>query len=331
MTQSEPLVELWRGGLLESVHHGHAVICDETGQIVHAWGDPDAVTFPRSSAKMVQALPLVESGAAKAAGLSVAQLALSCASHSGAHIHTDPVQAWLKDLGLDDNAFCCGPQVPGDKAARNELIKSDQSPCRYHNNCSGKHCGFLTMTRHIGAGPDYVAIDHPLQVMIKEAFEDVTDFNSPGWGIDGCSAPNHATSIAAMARAMARYASAASRSDARSQAMVTLYEAMMSHPELVAGEDRACTHLMRACKGKAAIKGGAEGYYVAILPEKRMGIALKIEDGAARASECVMASLLARLGVLDPQDPVVTQYTNPPIKNFAGLVTGEMKAAPALA
>lgn len=330
MTNAAQLVEIWRGGLLESTHQGHAVICDDTGQIIEAWGNPGHVAYPRSSAKMIQALPLIETGAATQAGLTSEQLALACASHSAAHIHTDRVQDWIATMGLDDTAFCCGPQVPGDKEAKFELIRAHEGPCRYHNNCSGKHCGFLTVTQHLGAGPDYVAIDHPLQVSIKQAFEDVTEADSPAWGIDGCSAPNHATTIHAMAHGMARFASAHDRADRRAKAMVTLREAMMTHPELVAGEDRACTHLMRACKGKAAIKGGAEGYYVAILPEKRMGVALKTMDGGTRASECTMAALLVRLGVAEADDPLIRQYLNPEIRNFAQLVTGEMKPAPGL-
>lgn len=330
MTDPVDFVELWRGDRLESVHRGHAVVIDRNGDIAHAWGDPDTVTYPRSSAKMIQALPMVESGIADRFGLTVEQLALSCASHSGAAIHTDRVQRWLKDLDLDDNVFVCGTQWPADIAARDGLIKADATPCRYHNNCSGKHCGFLTMAKAHGWSPDYVEIDHPLQVTIKQAFEEVTQETSPGWGIDGCSAPNHACSIVGMARAMATFASA-DESDARSSAMVRLREAMMAHPELVSNTDRACAHLMWAGKGKVAVKTGAEGYFVAILPEKKMGVALKIVDGATRASECAMASILCRLGVLDADDPAVKAYRNPDLRNFAGLITGDMRPSAALA
>lgn len=329
MTNPVDLVELWRGGRLESVHRGHAVVVDQSGDIVHAWGDPEAVTYPRSSAKMLQALPMVESGVADRFGLTVEQLALSCASHSGAAIHTDRVQSWLKDLELDDDAFNCGTQWPADLPARNGLIKADASPCRYHNNCSGKHCGFLTMTKANGWGPDYVAADHPLQVVIKQAFEELTEETSPGWGIDGCSAPNHASTIHGMARAMATFASA-DDSTTRGAAMVRLRNAMMAYPELVANEDRACTHLMRAAKGRAAVKTGAEGFFIAILPELKMGVALKIMDGGTRASECTMATILCKLGVLDANDPSVKAYRNPDLKNFAGLITGDMRPSEAL-
>ena len=330
MTDPVDFVEVWRGERLESLHRGHAVVVDERGEIVHAWGDPLAVTYPRSSAKMLQALPLVESGVADRFGLSVEQLALSCASHSGAAIHTDRVQRWLADLEMGEDAFVCGPQWPADIPARDQLIKADESPCKYHNNCSGKHCGFLTMVKANGWGPDYVAIDHPLQVGIKQAFEELTQETSPGWGIDGCSAPNHASSILGMGRAMATYASA-DDSTTRGAAMVRLRNAMMAHPELVSNTDRACNALMRAGKGKVAVKTGAEGYFIAILPELKMGVALKIIDGATRASECAMAAILCKLGVLDANDPTVKAYRNPDLKNFAGLVTGEMRPSAALA
>ncbi|MDA9208293.1 asparaginase [Octadecabacter sp.] len=325
MGTSVNLVELWRGGRMESTHAGHAVVMDSTGQIVQSWGDPDHVTFPRSSAKILQAVPMVESGVADKMGLTQAQLALSCASHSGAAIHTDPVQSWIHDLGFDDEAFVCGPQWPADLPARNGLVKTDATPCRYHNNCSGKHCGFLTMVKANGWEKEYTEIDHPLQVVIKEAFEELTEETSAGWGIDGCSAPNHAVSIRGMARAMATIA-AADDSTTRGASLVRLREATMAFPELVANEDRACTHLMRAGKGRVSVKTGAEGYFIAIIPEKKMGVALKIMDGTTRASECAMAAILCQLGILDANDPLVSQYANPTLKNFAGLVTGDMRA-----
>ena len=192
MSQAAPFAEIWRGPFLESVHMGHAVICDDTGQIVDAWGDPDLVVLPRSSSKMIQALPLLTSGAADAAGLGTEHLALACASHQGAAIHTDRVRAWLDTLGVDDDAFRCGPQEPNDRAAMEALIRAHETPCRMHNNCSGKHSGFLTLAKHLGAGPEYVEPAHPVQQACLAAFEEVTQETSPGYGIDGCSAPNFA-------------------------------------------------------------------------------------------------------------------------------------------
>ncbi|MDR0810010.1 MAG: asparaginase, partial [Gemmobacter sp.] len=188
------MVELWRGGMLESTHRGHAVICD-AGGIVAAWGDPDRVIFPRSSCKMLQALPLIESGAADAAGLTPAQLALSCASHQGAALHVGAVRDWLTTLGLGEADLRCGTHEPYDHTERDRLIRTDESPCQYHNNCSGKHAGMLTFTRHVKAGPDYVDPGHPLQRAILEAHEAMTGETSSGFGIDGCSAPNFACTV----------------------------------------------------------------------------------------------------------------------------------------
>ncbi|SFR31716.1 asparaginase [Yoonia tamlensis] len=328
MANPVDLVEVWRGELLECVHQGHAVICDDTGEIVNAWGDPAAQIFPRSSCKMIQALPLLESGAG--AHLTQEQLALSCASHQGAAIHTDRVGAWLRDLGLTDADFRCGPQVPGDQDARHALIRAQAEPCQIHNNCSGKHAGFLTLNKHLGGGADYEKIDHPVQQMGKAAFEETTGETSPAFGIDGCSAPNHACTVHGLARAMAFFASAHDRSDLRSTAALKLRTAMMAYPELVAGETRACTDLMRAMNGRAAIKTGADGVFVAIVPEKRIGVALKIRDGATRASECVIAAILVSLGVLDPNHPAAIARMTPTLKNWRGITVGRVQPAAAL-
>lgn len=330
MASPVEMAEVWRGDLLESVHMGHAVVCRPNGEIVQAWGDPSAVIYPRSSCKMIQALPLIESGAAGEYGLTSEQLALSCASHNGAHIHTDRVGAWLTDLGLGDDDLRCGPQVPSDKPARQEMIRDQASPCQMHNNCSGKHAGFLTLNKHLGGGAEYDQIDHPLQVAIKQAFEEVTNETSPHWGIDGCSAPNHACTVHGLARSMAAFAGASDGSDTRSDAMVQLTNAMMAHPELVAGEGRACTALMRAGEGTFAVKTGAEAVFTAILPAQKLGVAVKITDGATRASECAITAILCKLGVLDPAHPVVAEVGNPIQKNRRNIITGQIRASAAL-
>lgn len=330
MAKAAVLSEIWRGPLAESVHEGHAVICEAGGDIVGAWGDPDALVLPRSSAKMLQALPLVESGAAEAFGLGTPQLALACASHNGAPIHTGPVAAWLAGLGLGEPDLRCGAHPAKDDDTRHAMRERHEAPCQLHNNCSGKHAGFLTLNRHLGGGAEYVDPAHPVQKACLEAFEAVTGQDSPGFGIDGCSAPNHMTTMQAMARAMARFAGAREGADTRQSAMVRLREAMMRHPELVAGEGRACTRLMRACSEPVALKTGAEGYFVAILPGRGLGVAVKIRDGATRAAECTITALLVRLGVLDPDHPAARTYLNAPIRNFRGIETGRIRAAEGL-
>ncbi len=322
------LIELWRGGLLESTHLGHVVIADGNG-IVEAWGDPGAIIFPRSSCKMIQALPLVESGAADAAGLGSQHLALACASHNGARIHTDRVGAWLSGLGLAEGDLRCGAHLPNDPDARKRLICADESPCQIHNNCSGKHAGFLTLNRHIGGGAEYVELGHPVQRAVRQAFEEVTGEVSAGWGIDGCSAPNFACTVEGLARAMAGFARpmVGAMAGARGQAQERLVQAMIAHPELVAGEGRACTELMRAARGRAALKTGAEAVFVGIIPERGLGIALKVADGGTRGAEAAIAALMVHLGILEGNDPVVQKYLTGPQRNWRGLVTGELRRA----
>ena len=321
------LVELWRGGLFEGAHRGHVVVCDAAGEIVEAWGDPAAVIFPRSSCKMIQALPLIESGAAQAAGLSDAQLALTCASHQGAEIHTAAVARWLADLGLGEPDLRCGSHMPYDEATRDALYRHHGKPCQLHNNCSGKHAGFLTLNRHLKGGAEYVEVDHPVQKAVRAATEEVCGEVVAGYGIDGCSAPNFATSIHGLARAMAFFAGARDMGSVREKAAHRLTQAMVAFPELVAGEGRACTNLMRAMGGRVAVKTGAEAVFTAILPEKKLGIAVKVLDGGTRASEAAIAALLIRHGVLDAGHPVVERYLTGKLKNCRGLVTGELRLA----
>jgi len=318
------LIELWRGGLRESSHLGHVVISDANG-IVEAWGNPGAVIYPRSSCKMIQALPLVESGAADQAGLGSEHLALACASHNGGRIHTERVAAWLSALGFEEEDLRCGAHMPRNPEEHRRLLCSDSRPCQIHNNCSGKHAGFLTLKRHMKAGPEYVEIDHPVQRAVRRAFEETTGETAAGWGVDGCSAPNFACTVEGLAHAMAGFARPGP--GARGQAQRRLVEAMLAHPELVAGEGRACTELMRAMKGRAVVKTGAEAVFVGIVPERGLGIALKVSDGGTRGAEAAIAALLVHLGLLGESDPVVRKYLTGPLRNWRGLETGELRRA----
>ena len=330
-TTTPVLAEVWRGPVLECVHRGTAVVCGPDGTVEAAWGDPDRAVLPRSSIKMLQALPLVESGAADAAWLADRHLALACASHQGAAVHTALVRAWLARIALEDGDLRCGPQIPDDSAARQTLRETGAPPGQVHNNCSGKHCGFLTLARHLGAGPDYIDPDHPVQRAVRAALEETGGAAVQGHAVDGCSAPNFAMPLSAVATAMARMARPeAALSGARAAAAGRLVAAMMAHPVLVAGEKRACTALIRAAAGAAVVKTGAEGVFVAILPERGLGIALKIDDGAGRGAEAAIAALLARYGALDPEGPEMRAYADAPLLNRRGIDCGRVRAAPAL-
>ncbi len=325
MADAAKLVELIRGGMVESVHRGHIVVCDSAGDILAAWGDPSAVIYPRSACKMIQALPLVESGAAAASGLGQQHLALACASHQGAMVHSDLATEWLVGLGLNDDDLRCGTQIPGDKKARALMREAFEPSCQVHNNCSGKHAGFLTLNKHLGGNTEYIAIDHPVQKAVRSAFEDMIGAESAFWGIDGCSAPNFSCEIGQFAQALAKMTAPDQLGKIRGDAANTLISAMLEYPLLVAGETRACTELMVASQGKAAIKTGAEGVFAAILPGQGIGIALKIEDGNFRASEAAMAAILVRLGVLESGDPVVQKRLCPPELNRRNIAAARIQ------
>lgn len=325
MTDPVVLAEVLRGDLVESRHRGHAVIADARGAVIAAWGDPGARVFPRSSCKMLQALPLVESAAG--ARLAGEQLALACASHNGAAMHVTRVAAWLADLGLAEPDLRCGPQVPDDAAERHRLRDVGASPCQLHNNCSGKHAGFLALSRELGGGPEYVDIDHPVQVAARTAFEEMCGAPILGWGVDGCSAPAFATTMQGLATAMARMADPRGLGAVRAEAARRLVAAMAAHPLLVAGEGRACSELMAAMPGGVAVKTGAEAVYVAILPERGLGVAVKIDDGATRGSECAITALLVRLGAIAADDPAAARRLTPPILTRRGVAAGAIRPA----
>ncbi len=330
--QANPvLAEVWRGEFLECVHRGTAVVVTTSGEVVEAWGDPNRVILPRSSCKIIQALPLVESGAADAAKLTAEQLAFACASHRGASVHTGLAARWLAEIGLAESDLRCGVHEPGDPEARHALRLAGKVPDQTHNNCSGKHCGFLTANRHLGGGPEYIDPEHPLQKAVRLATEEVTGETVSGFAIDGCSAPNFAVSLKGLATAMARFATPeTSFTGARATGARRLRDAMAAHPVLVAGEGRACTSLIRACGGRAVVKPGAEAVFVAMLPSKGLGIALKSDDGKSRGSEAAIAALLARHGALERTDPAYTTLADAPILNCRGYAHGHLRAAEAL-
>lgn len=308
------LVEITRGDLVESIHRGAIAIADAGGAAVFSLGDVARAIYPRSALKPIQALPLVESGAE----ISDEELALACASHSGEPMHTERVAAWLARIGLSESDLACGPHPPRYEPVWKAMVKHGEKPTRLHNNCSGKHTGFLTVAKHWNiATQGYEHHDHPVQQAVIAALSDLSGEKDFAWGVDGCAAPNFALSLSAFARALAKLPERNAR----------IIRAMTAHPELVSGTGRVCNTLMRDTKGRAAVKTGAEGVYAAMIPERKLGIALKIDDGAGRAAETVIATLLAKLGLLPPDHALIRA----PIFNTRNAIVGERRPAQALA
>lgn len=325
------LVEVTRGNSVESVHRGALAMARADGSIVFVLGDVGRPSYPRSSLKPVQALPLLESGAADAFQLGDEEIALACASHSGEPMHTSRVAAWLKMIGCREADLACGPQAVRYEPVWVEMVRHGYRPTRIHNNCSGKHTGFLAVCRQWDVATEgYERQDHPVQRAVLQTLSELAGV-SPDlpWGIDGCTAPNFLLPLMAFAHALAKLADPKTLATSRASAARRIVKAMIGHPELVAGTGRSDTILMQSCGGRVATKAGAEGFYAGIVPEAGLGIALKIDDGAGRAAETAFAALLDKLGLLG-NDQAARDLVRAPVFNTRAVIVGERRAAAAL-
>ena len=314
------LVELTRGVLVESRHPGAIAVADADGRLVWSCGDVGAPIYPRSAVKMLQALALVETGAADAYGLADKELALACASHSGEPFHVETVRAWLARIGLGEEVLACGaPTAPDGRPLT-----------RAHHNCSGKHTGFLTAARQFGADPaGYQRPEHPVQQRVLATIAEMSgvDLASMPVAVDGCTAPAVALPLGPLATAFARIADPTRLPAERALAAQRLDAAVKAEPLYVAGTGRSCTALIGAAAGAASVKTGAEGVYVAAISSLGLGVALKIDDGAARASETAIAAVMQALGVVDAADPAIHALLQADIPNSVGEAVGVRQAS----
>ena len=335
--QSEILVEVIRGETVESIHRGHLIIVDGDGETVFSVGNPETVTFFRSSSKAFQAFPVLTSGAAEKFNFSDDEIALACGSHSGEKIHTSTAAKMLAKIGLDESDLRCGAHLPFNETLAEAMIRAGEKPNQLHNNCSGKHAAMLALAKHSGADlQSYEALENPVQQAILETVSQFSGVpvNEIKIGIDGCAAPNFALPLRAMATSFARLVFPPANFDAETrEACRRIVSAMISYPEMIGGTERLDTILMQSARGKIISKIGAEGVYVAgVLPcerwKKGLGIAVKIEDGDdKRARAVVIIELLRFLGVLDKaNDEKLREYSPMAIKNRRGDTVGKVVA-----
>lgn len=332
MTTANPvLVEVTRGSMVESRHRGAVAVLGAKGKVVEAVGDVDRPIFPRSAIKPLQALLLIESGAADRFGLTDEHLTLASASHNGEPMHVERVGAWLAKLSLGVDDLECGAQMPLHAATAEALTRSGQMPTAEHNNCSGKHAGFLSVCVHKGwSTKGYTQPDHPVQQALLRLFEDLADTSlekSPR-GVDGCGIPVFGYTLRQMALALARLADPSGLGAARADAARRVLAAIPKNPMLIAGTGRFDSNVLRAVGHDLVLKGGAEGVHAAALPAKGLGIAIKIDDGAGRASQIAMGSVLMRHAGLTPiQVEALAACFVQPLKNWAGTHVGDVRPA----
>lgn len=333
-----PILEVTRGGLVESVHYGAFVVADAYGNVIQSWGSELMVTFLRSGAKPFQLIPLIEAGGVERFGLDEKQLAFMCASHSGSDEHVAMAEKLHDLIGSSEDDLVCGVHPPSDLDARNRLIREGLDPTSNRHNCSGNHIGMLALSVLLEVPTKgYSLPDHPIQKLLLRTMGEMFELEPEQivTGIDGCSVPTYAVSLKTAAAAFARLADPTPYPERRQRACSKVWSAMSGHPQMVAGGRRFDTQVMQALDGLLLSKGGAEGFQgMAIAPgafdpeSPGLGIAMKISDGdhGSRARGFLSVSILRQLGLLDdPMPEAVGDFGSAEIRNWQKLSVGEFK------
>jgi L-asparaginase II len=332
--ESEILAKAIRGEIVESVHRGHLIVVSGAGETLYNLGNPETVTFWRSSAKSFQAIPVLTSGAAERFGFSEREIALACGSHSGERVHVETAAKMLEKIGLSESDLRCGAHTPFDEKRAEEMSRTGEQPTQLHNNCSGKHAAMLAYAKHAGADLEtYEMIENPVQQAILDCVAEFSGIPKDRIkiGIDGCAAPNFAVPISAMAKSFAQLVFPPKTFDDESrEACRRIVSATLSCPEMIGGTDRLDTMIMQSARGKIVSKIGAEGVYSAgVLPSPRwttgLGIAFKVEDGDdKRARAVVLIELLKQLEILDAE--TLNGLFTMAVKNRRGDTVGRVEA-----
>ncbi|MBW2221819.1 MAG: asparaginase [Deltaproteobacteria bacterium] len=321
---SDILVNVTRGNAIESIHRGHIVVVNSKGDILYQLGNPDFNICLRSCAKPLQALPIITTGAADTFSFTPAELAVMSGSLNGQDFQVNTIKSILNKIGLDERALQCGIHRPSHRATAKKLQEEGRKPSPLHNNCAGKHTAMLALCVHHGWSLDnYISNEHPVQQLIVKTVSSMAEvpIEKVGIGIDGCGVPVFFLPLKNLATS---YAKLTSTSD---QDIHRLMEAILSHPEMIAGDERICTDIMRALGKKVFAKTGAEGGYAMSLMEKGWGVAIKIEDGNNRAIQPVTIEALKQLDIITKKEEDKLQtYHHPVIKNHRKETVGSIAA-----
>jgi L-asparaginase II len=315
------IAEVTRGGIVESRHTGAFAVVSGEGKIVKSAGDFAVPIFPRSAIKAFQCVPLIDSGAADHFGFTDEEIALACSSHNGEPEHVRVARSMLKKAQNGEDQYECGAHWPIEINAQHDVVRQGGEPLQVHNNCSGKHAGMLALSRQLGANStDYVKIDHPVQKAIAQAIAEYCDVDVEDltWGVDGCSVPTWAYPLSNMALGFAKLTETPTGK--------RIIAAVAKHPFMVAGTGRFDTRLMEAIP-RVFVKTGAEGVYCGCIPHANIGIALKCDDGAGRAAEIAMATILASLDVWTAEEKLVLQsFSHAELNNWRHIHVGDVHA-----
>ncbi len=317
MSQAARLAIVRRGGEIESEHWGHVAVVDSKGRLARGIGSPEVATFLRSSAKPFQAMTAIEVGAADRFGWTNSEIAVTCSSHDASPEHLAIVRGLLSKASLDESAFRCGPHPPIDSQSREQLIKEGTPPRAIHNNCSGKHAGMLSACLAAGwPTAEYESPTHPLQQAIRDTIARLSEVDASHLptGVDGCAVPTFFLPVQAIALMFAKLADPGSLADQDAPAASRVCQAMQEHPRLVSWRGHLTDKLGQHLGTRLVSKGGAEGVFGIGLPERKLGIAIKMLDGSARGIAAVTCRLLADF-FPDADWPTIERDVNPPLLN----------------
>lgn len=295
----------YRGSLADLYHYGHIVVVDTEGNVLWQLGDANRITYARSSAKLFQAIPVIESGAADAYGITDKELAFMCASHRGEEFHTDAVLSILKKAGLNKDYLQCGTHYPYAPYMEDKLRAEGSQPTTLHNNCSGKHSGILITAKMRGESlDDYYALNHPLQKKITEVIAHMCDYSADEIeiGVDGCGMPVHALPIYKFAQGLARMSKPDVLEGSLAKIVSRIVNAVTTHPEMVDGTDGFTTGLMQVFGDRLFSKSGANAFYAIGIKDKGIGIAMKMDGGRSDIVPLAMLETLVQIGVITREE-----------------------------
>ena len=317
------MVEVTRSDFTESIHHGVAVLINSNGEILQEWGNSNTLIYPRSALKPIQSLNLYKDGVAKALGLSDNLIALTTASHHAENIHQKMINNWLKKINLKEKHLSCGPSWPWNIKDQFKAHSKYKVKRKIFHNCSGKHCGHLAVSKYKNLPiKNYQNKDHPIQKDLIKLIEDLSKYKIKSIGVDGCTLPNPLIPLKKFAFAVAQLADYKKLNEYSTIAK-RIFDSCVKFPEITGGSKSINSILTKLSKGKIFVKNGAEGVFVAIIPEQKSALAVKIIDGASRAAEVAIAGLLSELKIINNEK--INKIKKIPIKNSANQIIGSMK------
>ena len=317
------MVEVTRSGEIESFHQGAAVLINSSGEILKEWGNSEKLIYPRSALKPIQSLNLYKDGIAEGLNISDEYIALTTASHHSEIFHQKMVIKWLEKINLNEDELCCGPDWPWNLDDKFVAKKNSKQKRRIFHNCSGKHCGHLAVSKYKGFPiENYNENNHPIQKELIDLIENLSSYKIKNIGVDGCTLPNPLIPIKKFAFAMAQMADY-NKLNENSTIAKRIFDSCTKFPEITGGTNSVNCALTKLSKGKIFFKNGAEGVFVAIIPEQKSSLVVKIDDGASRAAEIAIAGLISELKIIDENK--LEQLKNKSVKNSADQIIGHIK------